>query len=358
MDPRLMPYAIRLLATGVFIWTLAGCDKEDPFGLPVLTTLPVTNISANMAKSGGDITDDGGAEITGRGLVWGTLQNPDIETHEGITAEGTGTGEFISTMTGLSPETTYYVRAFATNIAGTAYGNQLHFITGPYDPGEGMIADVENNTYRTVIIGKQVWMAENLKTTFYRNGTPIDYPNSDNMAWAGNTSGAYAWYDNDISNKNRYGALYNWYAINNPNGLCPSGWRVPRDEDWSQLIDYLVDNYEEININNVAEKLKSCRQAGAPMGGDCDTENHPRWDLHTAHYGTDDFGFSALPGGFRYSDGRYSNLGSYAGWWTSTRFVSSYAWSREMYHFTSQVRRYHDYAPNGFSVRCMQDLPD
>ena len=356
MKPYLMPIALRLLVTAFLIWMLSGCKKEDPAGLPALVTLPVTDISSSLAKSGGDITDDGGSEIEGRGLVWGTLQNPSIDDHEGMTNDGRGSGEFISTMSGLASETTYYVRAYATNSAGTAYGNQEHFTTTPFDPDEGTVTDAEGNTYRTVVIGDQVWMAENLRTGFYRNGNPIEFPNDDNNAWLSNTAGSYAWYDNDISNKNRYGALYNWHAVNNPNGLCPPGWRVPADEDWDKLVNYLVDHYEEVTTENIAGKLKSCRQVNSPLGGDCDTESHPRWDHHTSHYGSDDFGFSALPSGFRFSDGRYSNIGTYAGWWTSTRRVSNYAWSREMYHFSSQLGRYSDYAPNGFSVRCMQDL--
>ena len=350
----LLPASLLLL--GILTGLLTGCKKEDPAGLPSLVTLPVRDISSSLAKSGGDITDDGGTEIESRGLVWGTLQNPSLDENVGSTSEGRGSGEFISTMSGLAPETTYYVRAYATNGAGTAYGNQEHFTTTPFDPDEGTVTDAEGNTYRTVIIGEQVWMAENLRTGFYRNGNPIAYPGEDNNAWFNNTTGAYAWYDNDISNKYLYGALYNWHAVNNPNGLCPPGWRVPSNEDWSVLIDYLVDQDEEVNKDNVAAMLKSCRQVNSPLGGDCETTQHPRWDSNPAHYGTDDFGFSALPGGFRYSDGRYSNIGSYAGWWTSTRYVAGYAWSREMYQFTSHIGNFFDYAPNGYSVRCVQDL--
>lgn len=347
----------RFLLPASLLLLPGGCKKEDPAGLPTLVTLPVTDISSSLARSGGAITDDGGSEIEGRGLVWGTLQTPSIDNHEGMTNDGRGSGEFISTMSGLAPETTYYVRAYATNSAGTGYGNQQHFTTTPFDPDEGTVTDAEGNTYRTVVIGDQVWIAENLRTAYYRNGNPIAFPDDDNNAWLSNTTGAYAWYDNDISNKNRYGALYNWHAVNNPNGLCPPGWRVPENDDWSRLIGYLVDQYEDVTTENIAAKLKSCRQVNSPLGGDCSTTEHPRWDSHSVHYGTDDFGFSALPGGFRYTDGRFSNLGSYAGWWTSTRYVAAYAWSREMYQFTSQIGNFYDYAPNGYSVRCVQDLP-
>lgn len=357
MNKYRAPGLSALLITGSLMILVATCKKEDTMSLPVVNTLPVTEVSANMAKSGGNITDDGGGEILERGLFWNTSQDPDTGNHLGKTSEGRGDGEFISTMTGLEPETTYFVRAYATNSHGTGYGQTQRFTTVAFDPDEGVVTDVQGNAYRTVVIGSQVWMAENLRTEFYRNGNPIDYPGSDNTAWFNNTTGAYAWYDNDVGNKNRYGALYNWHAVNSPNGLCPPGWRVPGDEDWNKLLEYLTGNYEEVTKDNIAARLKSCRQVNSPLGGHCDTDIHPRWDHHVVHYGTDDFGFSALPGGFRFSDGRYSNLGSYAGWWTSTRYVPSYAWSREMFHFSSQLGHYYDYAPNGFSVRCMQDLP-
>jgi len=102
------------------------------------------------------------------------------------------------------------------------------------------VTDIDGNVYRTVQIGNQVWMAENLKTTKYPDGTSISYPGADNTAWQNNTTGAYAWYNNDISWKDSYGALYNWHAVNSDKGLCPPGWHVPSDAEWTQLVDYVV----------------------------------------------------------------------------------------------------------------------
>ena len=125
------------------------------------------------------------------------------------------------------------------------------------------ISDVEGNTYRTVIIGEQEWMAENLQTTTYRNGEPIDYPGDDDAAWRDNTTGAYTWYNNEQAMGEAYGALYNWHAVINPDGLCPDGWRMPDHEDWLYLTDYVGDE--------MGNQLKSRRQVGSPFGGEYDT---------------------------------------------------------------------------------------
>jgi hypothetical protein len=128
---------ISLLSTFSF-----GCRKDDPLELPVLSTLPVTEISINSAKSGGNITADGGAPVTARGVVWSTSENPTIETNVGMTADGEGTGGYTSNLPDLSSSTKYYVHAYATNNKGTAYGNQLEFTTKiQFAGGTGTQAD-------------------------------------------------------------------------------------------------------------------------------------------------------------------------------------------------------------------------
>ena len=224
-------------------------------------------------------------------------------------------------------------------------------------PGEG-VTDIDGNFYQSVIIGNQEWMAENLKTTKYRNGISIDYPGTDNSAWQNNTTGAYAWLFNDIAWKDSYGALYNWYAVNNSNGLCPTGWHVPSDAEWTELVDYVVDQgYPNSNVvNGAGNALKSCRQVSSPLGGDCATSEHPRWNSHSTHYGTDEFGFSALPGGVRGTDGNCYGLGYYGLWWSSTEHSSVYAWLRGLRNDHGNViRHYSDNKHPGFSVRCVRD---
>jgi uncharacterized protein (TIGR02145 family) len=218
--------------------------------------------------------------------------------------------------------------------------------------------DGDENLYGVVTIGEQVWMAENLKTTKYKNGEGIEYPGTNNSAWQYNTNGAYAWYNNDISWKDSYGALYNWHAVYNANGLCPTGWYVPSDAEWTQLVDYLVAQgfpNQWDNPNGAGNALKSCRQENSPLGGDCNTSEHPRWNAHSTHHGFDEFGFSAFPGGHRYPYGYFSSLGVYGYWWSSTEYSSTNAWLRYMRHDFGYVYRLILNKTNGFSVRCLRD---
>ncbi len=160
----------------------------------------VTGILSTSAICGGNITNDGGTSITARGVCWSASPNP--TTTNSKTTDGTGTGTFTSTITGLSTVTTYYARAYATNSTGTTYGNEITFKTF-----FGEVIDIEGNIYPTVKIGEQIWMAENLKTTKYNDGTAI--PNvPGNSTWAALTTGAYCWFNNDITLKNIYGAIF------------------------------------------------------------------------------------------------------------------------------------------------------
>lgn len=122
-------------------------------------------------------------------------------------------------------------------------------------------------------------MSENFKTTRYNNGKPI-LNAANSSQWENNTNGAYSIYNN------AYGFLYNWFAVNNDNGICPEGWRVPIKEEWNELINYLR-NYDNIISSNVGNRLKSCRQVNSPLGGECDTDAQPRWNTDELHFGRD-----------------------------------------------------------------------
>jgi uncharacterized protein (TIGR02145 family) len=201
-----------------------------------LTTAAITGITATAAVSGGNITSDGGATITARGVCWNTSQNPTVNNNK--TTSGTGPGIFVSNITGLTSGTVYYVRAYATNSTGTAYGNELSFTTP--------VADVEGNLYKTVIIGNQVWMAENLKTTKYNDNTNITNI-TDPAAWvAADTllTAGYCWYQNNQANKATYGGLYNFFTVVTGK-LCPAGWHVPTQAEFiamEQFIGVPVDS--------------------------------------------------------------------------------------------------------------------
>jgi uncharacterized protein (TIGR02145 family) len=182
-------------------------------------------------------------------------------------------------------------------------------LSGGFVCGTSTVTDIDGNIYNTVQIGDQCWMKENLKTIHYRNGTPIEYPGSDNSAWQSNTSGAYAWYQNNISWKENYGALYNWYAVNNTNGLCPEGWHVPGDAEWNNLILYLDPDADPNAIGSQSDiaggKLKSMRTA---------PEAHPRWNSPNTG-ASNESNWTGFPGGYRSVHCTYATIGFYGSWW-------------------------------------------
>ncbi len=235
------------------------------------------------------------------------------------------------------------------------------------EPDFTTITDIEGNVYRTVVIGEQEWMAENLRATKYNNGAAIPAGLS-NEEWENTTQGAYAIYPHDSipgfsTDKDvleAYGALYNWYAVNTGN-LCPEGWAVPTDDDWTQLVDYLMETYDLHNfwgiydIDGVGNALKSCRQTNSPLGGGCNTSRHPRWDAHPAHYGMDDFGLSLLPGGGRSQFGFFFLVGRSGSWWSADEHSTNYAWSREADSDVGSLIRFFPGKSTGLSVRCIKD---
>ncbi|MDF1561355.1 MAG: fibrobacter succinogenes major paralogous domain-containing protein, partial [Bacteroidales bacterium] len=205
---------------------------------PVITTAQVSAITATTAVSGGVISYNGGAPITESGVCWSTTPQPDLDDSHVLNS--TGATSFSSTLTNLSPGTLYYVRAYVKNSEWTIYGAQMTFNT--------KVADIEGNLYSTVTIGTQVWMAENLKTTKYNDDTPIPNITADEE-WIVITSPAYCWFGNNISNKDIYGALYNWYVIGTGK-LCPDGWHVPNDEEYKTLEKVLGMSSDQADLWN------------------------------------------------------------------------------------------------------------
>lgn len=193
------------------------------------------------------------------------------------------------------------------------------------------VKDIDGNVYRIVTLGTQVWMAENLKTTRYNDGTAIPLITA-NSSWAALTSAAFCWYNKDsVANKNIYGALYNWYAVST-NKLCPGGWHVSTDEEWTTLSSW-------VGGKNVAGgKLKSTS----------------RWE--SPHLGaTNEDDFTALPGGYRYTNGAFANIGYYGFWWSATDVSAADAWARYMGYTSSEVVRDKFSKQYGWSVRCVKN---
>jgi len=198
------------------------------------------------------------------------------------------------------------------------------------------VTDIEGNSYKTVIIGKQQWMAENLKVSKYNDGVPIPTI-TDNEAWRSLTTGAWCYYNNDAANNVKYGKLYNWYALNpTTNGnknVCPTGWHVPSEDEWTILTDFLgCDLY-------AASKMKEVGTAN--------------W-LNSNSDATNSSLFTGLPGGFRYYDGFYQ-IGSNGFWWTSTEYSYGYALNYCMYSDYTNITRSYNNKYRGLSVRCLKD---
>ena len=208
-------------------------------------------------------------------------------------------------------------------------------------PGSDSLVDIDGNVYKTVKIGSQLWMAENLKVTRYRNGEVI--PNvTDYGQWENLSTGARCAYNNDDGNVATYGLLYNWYAVNDPRGLAPSGWRVPTDADWKKLEMYLGMSKRDANDEGFRE---------SPVGDKLKATSG--WDDNGN--GNNESGFTALPGGYRVDHGTFDGIGSNGGWWSSTELSSTHAWYRGLDYNDSDVLRYYFSKHNGFSVRCVRD---
>ncbi|MDP3461929.1 MAG: PKD domain-containing protein [Bacteroidales bacterium] len=490
-----------------------ACPEE----LPAIGTILTSSITNTSAVSGGIITNNGGSSIEASGVVWSIIESPSIINNSGITNEGTGTGEFTSYIADLNPNTTYYVRAYATNSIGTAYGQQRTFTTtgtgsapvaaftgsptsgttpltvnftdqsnnnptswqwnfgdggnstqqnpshtyqnagsytvqliatnsqgsdteiknnyitvtsgggsdapvaafsgnptngtapltvsftdqstnnptswqwnfgdggnstqqnpshtynsaGTYTvellvsngygsdteiessyiivtnggssgepcPGIPTVTDIDGNVYNTVLIGDQCWMKENLKTTKYRNGILIE--NASGISeWQNNLIGAYVWYDNSVSWKDIYGALYNFYATSNSNELCPQGWHVPDDVEWCALaknIDPTVDcDVAWWSGTDAGQKMKATISWYSGGNGNNESE------------------FTALAGGLRNTLGNFNSVSTHTYFWSSSETVSG-AWSWALAYNQSGIHRYSNLKAHGYSVRCVKD---
>jgi uncharacterized protein (TIGR02145 family) len=194
------------------------------------------------------------------------------------------------------------------------------------------VKDIDGNVYPTISIDKQVWMAENLKTTNLNDGTAIPLV-TDDKKWSTLKTPGYCWFNNDITNKDVYGALYNWFSVNTKK-ICPVGWHVPSITEWSKMISYLGDP------GIAGDKLK---EAGLE-----------HWKGNFTATNSSDF--TALPGGLRLNQGPFPTFGnSYAVWWSATEHDSACAWNRGMINSSSNVYKGFDNKGNGFSVRCLKD---
>jgi uncharacterized protein (TIGR02145 family) len=300
--------------------------------LPTLTTNNISAIDTMNASSGGNITNDGGAPVISRGVCWSLTQTPTVDLPS-KTIDANGIGLFSSRLTGLSPNTTYHVRAYATNSVGTAYGEDIVFTTQQLTvPLCG------------VNIAGLTWSCKNLDIAYYRNGDPI--PKVSNAAeWMNTTSGAWCWYNNDSLNYSKYGKLYNWYAVDDPRGLAPAGWHVATENEWNKLI-----KFTDANADTVCNYCTSSQTAGGPLK----TIGLINW-ISPNTGATNSTGFSALPGGLRSEIGNFSLARNGAYWWTANEFDTWQASYRYVLNVNATANRYYIDKRNGYSVRLVKN---
>jgi uncharacterized protein (TIGR02145 family) len=207
------------------------------------------------------------------------------------------------------------------------------------------VVDIEGNVYRTIKIGNQVWMAENLRVTQYRDGTLIPYV-TDNAVWSNLKSGAYCYYVNNWSKRDTYGALYNWYAVNGDTDgdgkkdkeIAPEGWHVPTNKEWTELETYLSNNGHSGTEGATLKSTSGWKDYKGSSGN-----------------GTDDYGFTALPCGNRNIDSKYRGVPNVCKFWSATEYVSFMARGRNLHSGTSEVNREGGRRIEGFSIRLLKD---
>jgi uncharacterized protein (TIGR02145 family) len=350
----------KLFFAFAFTSALFSCQKE--------TTTPNTsgNNTSDTTKTSNDVSISGfdcaGVKVTG------TLTKDKVASS--VTATLTYTGGNGKTYLTKSHTSTGVTGLSATLLAGTlanGEGTLVYTISGtPTTAGTANfsialggktcsinisvedaaqtigkpganITDVDGNTYKTVTIGTQQWMAENLKVSKYNDGTTI--PNiTDNTQWSQLTTGAWSYYNNDAANNTKYGKLYNWYAVspttNGNKNVCPTGWHVPNDAEWTVLTDYLGGE------SVAGGKMK---EVGTTNW------NSPNTDATNTSL------FTGLPGGYRSSNGSYSFIGNFGFWWSSTENNTNYAWSRYLDYGNGVAYSYSYYESDGLSVRCLRD---
>jgi len=339
-------YFVRAYATNSIGTSYGNEVTFKTTAAPTLTTSDATLITSNGATCGGDITDDGGADVTVSGVCWSIATSPTIDDSK--TTDGSASGVFTSTITDLTASTTYYVRAYATNSVGTSYGNEIELTTTAET-----VTDKDGNVYQTVTIGTQLWMAENLRTTQYADGTPITLVNtvSDWNALTV-TSEAYCYYNDDPTTyASTYGALYTWSAAmrsaassntnpSNVQGVCPDSWHLPSDAEWHAMV-LIMDPSAVLSLTESSSAGGKMKEAGTL-----------HWVANTD--GSNLSGFTALPGGRRMETGAFTQLTYNAMWWTSTE-DGIYAKDRTLYYNSGRIDRAPAYRNVGYSVRCVKN---
>ncbi|MDD4971976.1 MAG: fibrobacter succinogenes major paralogous domain-containing protein [Paludibacter sp.] len=315
--------------------------KTSP-GVPTISTLAINNITSTSAKCDGKILNNGGSTVTTYGVCYGMYPNPTL-SNGNSSSSTTPADNFTFTIYSLSAYTKYYVRAYATNAIGTVYGNELQFTTTGTAPSNGIVfndnltygnvTDNEGNNYRTITIGTQTWMAENLRATKFRNGDLIPTTATLDQDITAEVAPIYQW---TTGNEDVFGRLYTWFAATDTRNICPVGWHMPSETEWTTLVTAV---------------------GGNGIGGDNLRETG------TVHWGTtlnnglasNSSGFTALPAGYiSYSIIIYPNHNGCI-WWSSTSNKPDSGSIRLLSGNFSTVQSMNYNKKYGYSIRCVKD---
>ncbi len=295
-----------------------GCNKDEDLAAPEMGETKIKYITENSATLTAELTDEGDEIVNRNGVCWSTEPEPTIDDNEVKASDYEDI--FTAELEDLTAGTTYYARGYATSDAGTSYGQEITFTTTT------PVEDIEGNQYPTVQIGDQIWMAENLKTTTYNDGSAI--PNeTDNDAWSELTTDAYSWWENDTEEANDdWGAYYNYFAVETGK-LAPEGWHVATEEDWNELIAFVDED---------ADKIK---HMGSTTFGDNNQTN-----------------FNAYMAGYRAGgSGGFARRGEWSFFWIGGENAGGVNYSTRIESDSKGFEHDANSSQTGSSVRCIKD---
>ena len=310
-------------------------SSQTSLCLPFLKTDSISSLGIDSVVCNATVVLDGGSNVIVRGFCWSTNPNPNMGNYRNEV--GNGLGSYGATIHGLSPNTTYYVRAYAKNISGVVYGNEIVFTTYQIMPGvrctgTPIVHDIDGNFYYTVQIGNQCWTQSNLKVSRYRNGDSITTNLSNNL-WESTNMGSYSIYNDDSIKNLVYGKLYNNYAVSDPRGLCPTGWHEPSFGDLMSLKDFY----------------------GGTIGSAPYLINPLGWNSQIL-WASNASGFSVVGSGYRNNNGTYIGSGSISNIWSKGPMQNFEAQGLQ-FTFNSEDSHplWWESPNNGFSIRCLKN---
>lgn len=316
-----------VLSTVFLLWTAWSCTDEKVMPAPIIAASEIFSLGSNAVTIKSELINAEKLNITAQGIYWSTSPNPTV-------TDKTVSGDINSNLiycriTGLTPHTKYYAKVYATNSTGTGYSYEFSFTTN------NTVTDIDGNVYNTVTIGTQVWMVEDLKTTKFNDGVEIPLL-PENASIDNHPSSFYCWYENDIKYKIWYGAFYNYPAVTSGK-LCPAGWHVPSDAEWTTLTDFL---------------------GGESHAGGLLKQIGTSWNV--PNIGANNYsGFSSLPGGSTSVGSSFIGKNFLGIWWTSTIDENNINIYRSMFFDQNKIDRngFQSKAntTNGLMVRCIKD---